>query len=230
MRIPICGIEIDKKTDILSLAAFLLALAGILYQVYGFFQGPQVILFPPEQIAISPFKIVPTGKEYVRFVVPMSYVNKAQPGYNAVVKKELITFTLGDQSYVHKWQEFGSSTSDNGNFAFVKKSDAQPITINSGSSESHETFFAPFSLRATALQKGEDKYKNYLQWQTFLAELSKNKKIRITVVAEIYSKADLKLKCELDFNDPMIEFLVKKKWTAPAMVCVPVEQGTFSFR
>ena len=224
MKVKICGLEIDKKTDILSFAAFLLALAGILYQVYGFFQGPQVILFPPEQIAISTFKIVPTGKEYVRFIVPMSYVNRAQPGYNAVIKRERIAFFIGSQSYVHKWQEFGSSTSDKqGNFEFSKKSDAQPLTINAGSSENHETYFAPFSIRETALKAGEDKYKYYLQWRTFLTELSKSKKIRIDVVAEVYSKADLKLRCELDVNDKMIEFLEKKKWTAPAIVCLPLD-------
>lgn len=224
MKFKICGIEIDKKADILSFAAFLLALAGILYQVYGFFQGPHVILFPPEQIAISAFKIAPANKEFVRFIVPMSYVNKAQPGYNAVIKKELITFTIGGKSYVHKWQEFGSSTSDEkGKFVFKKKSDAQPTTINAGSSESHETFFAPFSIREKALQQGEDKYKNYLQWQAFLKELSNSKKIQVDVVAEVYKKGDLELRCELDVNDKMIEFLEKKKWTAPAIVCLPVD-------
>jgi hypothetical protein len=39
MSIRFLGIEVDRKTDILALAAFLMALAGILYQFVGYLAG-----------------------------------------------------------------------------------------------------------------------------------------------------------------------------------------------
>lgn len=45
-------VEVERKTDIIALTAFLLALAGILFQAYHFIRGAQVILFPPEEVLV----------------------------------------------------------------------------------------------------------------------------------------------------------------------------------
>jgi hypothetical protein len=47
----ILGLEIDRKTNILSLVAFMLSVLGVAGQVYFFLQGPKIAYQPPEQVA-----------------------------------------------------------------------------------------------------------------------------------------------------------------------------------
>ena len=84
--------QLDKKTDVVALAALVLALAGGVFQLYIYLLGAQVILFPPEQILITCYNYNKTenyGLEnschkdsYLRFSARMAYVNNGQIGYS----------------------------------------------------------------------------------------------------------------------------------------------------
>jgi hypothetical protein len=54
-------LKISKKTDVLSLATFLIGLGGIFYQLTGFFNGPEIKLFPPKKVLLFPVCIEPQG-------------------------------------------------------------------------------------------------------------------------------------------------------------------------
>ncbi|MBI1920123.1 MAG: hypothetical protein HYS23_03475 [Geobacter sp.] len=212
----IFGIEIERKTDILALAAFTLALAGMLHQFSGYLHGPVVKLFLPEQVLIFADKIGAAQTEYVRFAAPMAYVNTGQPGYNAAIKSEAIRFTMAGRSYEQKWQEFGSSGSNNNNLTWKKNGDAHPFAIEAGSTESHETAFAP---RTVLVRGGEDpaaRSRNYLKWDEFITGLSGNKEFEITFVSEIYGKSPVNVKCKIYLTDAIVRTLKERKWVAPS--------------
>ena len=90
MNLHIFGIEIERKTDILAAAAFVLAILGVLWQVWAFAQGAKVNIFPTDQLLIMNSEVLkknfPRGGPYVLFSATMSYVNQGQAGYNATIK------------------------------------------------------------------------------------------------------------------------------------------------
>lgn len=214
MSIKFLGIEIERKTDILAFAAFLLALAGILYQVFGYLQGPDVKLFPPEQILIFTEKI--RADEYVMFATSMAYVNTGQPGYNAALKSESIRFTIAGKKYEQKWQEFISSGSSGNKLIKVKRDEAHPLAINAGSTISHETSFAPRSIHVRN-ENDKSRFKNFLKWEDFLKSITGSKELVFELVSEIYGDPHpLNIKCKIYVDDNFINLLKEKQWSAPS--------------
>jgi hypothetical protein len=212
MSIRFLGIEVDRKTDILALAAFLMALAGILYQFVGYLEGPDVKLFPPEQVLIFTKKMV--SDEYVVFAAPMAYVNKGQPGYNAAIKSESIRYKLGGKTYEQKWQEFVYTGSTDNELEVTKQSDAHPLAINAGSTLSHETRFSPRSIRIKGNQD-QDLNKNYMRWEDFLKEIATIKELELELCAEVYDESPVKVKCKIYISQNFVDHLQKYKWHAP---------------
>jgi hypothetical protein len=145
-------IQIEPKTDIVALAAFLLALGGVIFQVTAFLRDAEVTLFGPEQILITAEDRDDPGS-IVRISASMSYVNTGQVGYNAIVHNETLHFDLGGKTYEQKWQAFVTWSPMGSDIKYEIKSAAVPFPVNAGSSESHVTFFAPRS--------------NFLAWQEF---------------------------------------------------------------
>jgi hypothetical protein len=151
MNIRFLGIEVERKTDILAFAAFLLSLSSILYQIAVFFRGPQVTLAKPRQVVIY-MHAAPDAKE--RYLTPVStvaYVNSGQSGNNAVVLEESVSFTLEGKQHVYTWHAFVSlafisssaiDTSADRKIKFVQERTAAPFVVPGGGAEAHETWFA----------------------------------------------------------------------------------------
>ena len=96
-------LEIERKTDILAFAAFIISLTSLSYQAYGFFRGPSVVEFPPEQILFFPEK---WSGDYLHAAAQVTHVNRGSEGKNAVVRQETMTFELANKLYELKWQDF----------------------------------------------------------------------------------------------------------------------------
>jgi hypothetical protein len=208
------GIEIERKTNILSFVAFVLSVLALLHQIYGFFQGPDVKLFPPDQILIFSKKL---GKDYyLMFAAPMAYVNKGQIGYNAVVKRELISFVIGGKTYEHHWQEFITSSCDENNKLKIdKKEEAQPLLINAGNTISHETLFLPHTIKSRNGNES-NKWKNYLKWKDFYNALAGMKELKIEFISDVYDKKPLKISRIIYIDDNLLSLLKKYGWAAPS--------------
>lgn len=208
-------LEIERKTDILAFAAFLLALSSVIYQIHSFLKGPDVKMFPPEQVFITAFSYPGTGF-YVRFGARLAYVNEGRLGYNDVLRRESMFYSLGGKEYEQTWQTFESFDLKESKLIPHYISDAHPITINAGSAVSHETYFAPRSVRCTSANRDCNKWKNYLKWDDFIKELSKVQKLTFRFKSETYSGSTLLAECTIDIDEALIERIKKRKWHAPS--------------
>src|SRR5947209_5273516 len=105
-RLNFLGLKIARDTDILAAAAFVNSIDWIvyqiIYQVYGFYQGPEVVQFPPEQILF--FTEVGNGVYCIHAGAQLSYANKGREGFNTVLKRARMTFSLTGKPYVFDWQ------------------------------------------------------------------------------------------------------------------------------
>ena len=130
----VLGIEVDKKTDILALAAFLLSIAAIISQVTIFllvvFRGAVVTLFPPDQVLLKADALERGGKKYVRIGGRMAYTNTGAPGYNAVIKREVVKVDLGSgATFQHKWQNFESFDIVEQKLESIERRSANPLQV-----------------------------------------------------------------------------------------------------
>lgn len=218
------GLELDRKTDIIALAAFMLALGGIVFQVYGFLRGARVTLFPPGQVTIMCYSYIAgdctsntPGEKYVRFATRMAYVNTGELPYNSIIKSEAISFNLSGQTYKQEWQEFRSFTAVGAKLQSKDEGIARPLPITGGSSLAHETYFAPhiqrcFGQGTVPCTSG----KNFLKFEDFLSELSKTGKIQFRLEATLYDKAKpLQVSCTADVDDKLINLLRTRGWSGP---------------
>ena len=215
MAIRFLGLEIERKTEIIALAAFFLALGGIIYQVVSFLSGPEVKMFPPEQIFINS-EDYPGSGSYVRFGARLAYVNVGQLGYNDVIRRESLVFSLGGKEYEQIWQTFESFDLKESKLIRHYISDAHPVPVNAGCAVSHETYFAPRSIRRPRGNQSCDKWKNYLKWDDFVTELAKIKELTFTFRSEMYGGSKLTVACTIDIDGALIERLRKTKWAAPS--------------
>jgi hypothetical protein len=209
-------LTVKPETDFVALAAFVLAVGGVVFQAWYFFRGPCVTLFPTEQVLIFGEGNGPA--KYVRFVGTMTYVNTGYVGYNAVVKREFLRFSVGGKQYEQEWQDFVSTTSTNDNESLEPQfqAPAHSVPVNAGSAESHETAFAPRTINAVPGASVTDKRANFLQWDQFLKELSQVHELDLEFVAEIYGQPTLRVKRSIQVDDSLIAHLRDKGWSAPS--------------
>ena len=178
--------EIERKTDILAFAAFLLALSSIIYQGIGKFIGPNIELLPVRQIILVARPIPDSHKKSVSYVATMAYVNTGQVGCNDAIVRERLQFQLNSQEepYMADWHKFVSFNETRDFIAEGKSVGA--FVVNAGSAEAHETWFAPrnddhilylneFTLAFEELLKDNDKV---IEWQIkFISETIKDGEI-----------------------------------------------------
>jgi hypothetical protein len=212
-------LEISRRTDILALAAFLISLSGILYQVSMFVRGPVVTLYPPQHVLIFADTPAPGSEEIVRFNARMTYVNTGEVGHNVVVKKERLAFTLGDEKLLQEWESFTIPVPRGPELTWNKQDDAHPVPVNAKSSESHQTSFTPYPVRGTG-QDDNRRFAYYLSWDEFIKKLARQEKLELEWVAEIYGSSKVhRATCRIELDQHTRAHLAQKKWEA--MACWP---------
>lgn len=219
------GIQIEKKTDILAFAAFLLATASIMSQVYSFFRGADVTLFPPEQIFIIRDNLGTENKPnyHVRFNVRMAYVNTGAVGYNAVIERETLSFTIvktdGSYTYEQAWSSFTTFDLIKGQYEPFERAPANPKPINAGSAESHDTYFSPRSIPCEGAKDDcPEKWSNYLKWVDFLTMIKdvNARRIDFMLVGKLYGSDPVNASCTIYITPTLISWLDKDKAYSPS--------------
>jgi hypothetical protein len=206
----ILGMEIDRKTNVLSLAAFMLSISGIASQIYFFLQGPKVALQPPEQATIFSEPSSDGKSSYIKIAARMAYVNTGQPGFNDAIKREAATLSIGDEQYHFYWKKYVSTDADGTKFIKNTRGDALPVPINAGSVEAHETAFSP-----DINQEPNKPYdSNFIQSEAFLKLIEKQKSIVLTVRFETFSGTKGVAKCKIIIDRPLL-LAFKNGWAAP---------------
>ncbi len=215
--IKMLGLDIERKTDILALAAFLIAVGGIVFQITNYFRGPVIRLFPPDQVVIRKLKY-PNGEEFIGIVARMAYVNSGQTGYNGIIRRELVRFKLDGTVYEQVWHSFVSTDSIGDELVENRTIEAKPVPVNAASSESHETAFVPRRVRCLAEALDCNSNANFLTWEEFLIKLEKLKlrQLRFDFEAEIYDEPPIRVACIIDIDTTLKTGLIDRGWHAPS--------------
>jgi len=208
-------IEIERKTDILAFAAFVISITGLTYQLYGFFRRPSVVQFAPEQVLF--FRVQNWDKWYVHMAARMTYVNKGAEGKNAVVKSERIVFALATKTYELKWQYFGSFQSAGNRLIPPEHPDgAKPVSVKAGETFSEEVHFVPRTLQIINDVNVSEPFKNFLPWDDFVRELAKLREFDIRIITEFYGLKDQEIDVFVHVTPELIQALSVDKWDAPS--------------
>jgi hypothetical protein len=216
--IRIFGIEVDRKTDILALAAFLISLVGILSQVQAFVQGPNVQLFGPEQIMLVTSKYGNKAK-FMRVAARMAYVNRGARGYYDIVKREGVSFHLGRNKYSQFWQAFLGPDRKKGIPDLDAGSCVLPTRVGTDMPAAHITYFAPWP---ECYGLNMDNH-NYLTTEQFLTALPDEKLIRFEFWAEMFSGKRRTAVCTVSADEVRAAWTKNRGFAAP--VCRELSTG-----
>jgi len=210
-------LTIKRETDLVALAAFILAFAAVAYQVAEYFRGAQVTLFGPEQILIHGDDI--DGQTYVRFAARMSFINSGDIGYNAVIGREFLQVQIGGSSYTQTWQSFVHSGSPDGKtLSLGDVEEAVPTPIDGGDAVTHETYFAPWPIDCKGVTGSNcNASANFMTWDAFLRSIKPGDVLKFDLSANIFGKKPQSASCMVAVNETLIAQLTTtaNKWSAP---------------
>ena len=187
------GLEIDRKTNVISLVAFFLSAAGIAGQVYFFLQGPRIALQPPEQAVFFGDRAADGKTIYLKIAGRMAYVNTGQPGFNDAIKREMASVVIGKRTLTFFWKKYIASDSDGTQFRMNPKGDALPVAINAGSVEAHETAFSSLPVPTDNNEYGI----NFIEFSEFEKLAINEKEILVTFSYETFSGSKGSAKCKV---------------------------------
>lgn len=205
------GLEIDRKTNVLSFVAFILSVGGIAGQVYFFLQGPRVKLQSPAQVTFFASTLSSDdATNYLKMTSQMAYVNTGQPGFNDAISKEYAVLEMGGKRYRHFWKSFVSSGRTPQGFAEGRKGDAVPVPVNAGSVESHETSFTPEPVT----QRGRNYAENYLEWAQFQQAIGREQHVIVSIYFETFGGNKGHASCKVLVNEALT-LALKRGWAAP---------------
>lgn len=206
-------LKIERRTDILALTAFIIALLGTGFQLINFVRGPNVELFVPEQVTV--FAADDATGAYVLVAAPMSYANTAPAPYSASVKRETIHLTMNGVETKQVWSSFGKTKPTEGKLNPEFDSDAAPFPVAGGEAKSHTTFFSPVSQTCRQDPKC-DPFLQFVDGDTFLAKLATADNLRVELTSEIYKHKARTVVCEGVLDDS-----VKAQWLIGRWMVVP---------
>ena len=215
--IPWVNITIERRIDVLTLLAFLLALSTAGYQACIFFRGAQISLIPPEQVLLNFVKTDDPGdnRKFLNIVARMAYVNSAQQGYDAVLRKESVEFVLDGVKYIQRWHSEQKITDldNNGVLEIEHVDEARPRPINGGSALSREVVFAPFPEWCA---NDCDRDKNFLFKSDALPKILKQESITFIFSYELFGESKPEsAQCVVDIDNRVKDDLKKRDWTSP---------------
>jgi hypothetical protein len=212
----VLGLKVARKTEIIALAAFMISVSGILWQLLNYARGPVISLFPSDQVTIT--AVNKLGRNYtgqdnlLALIATMAYANEGDTGKNGVIRREFIAFDLGNRHIEHRWYEFGTSDVQDGIISFKRTSEASPLPVTAGSAISHETLFAAWENDCENAPVGCDPGANFVKWDDFLAAIKANNQLTITMSAEIYPSKRLTASCVVRLRPWEIAILEKEQW------------------
>ena len=217
--IPFINVTVERRVDIVAILAFLLALFAAVNQLIAFLQGANVVLIPPEQILL---RFVPTDdqnddREFLTINARMAYVNLGSQGYNAVIQKEAVSFSVGPQRYIQYWHAEQNITDLNhdGELEVSHVGEAQPRPIIAGNALSREITFVPYPEYCPGTTCDVDK--NFIFKGSELDEILNQREVTFMFSYKLYGEAEfVSVKCAVLIDNRIKNDLTAERgWTAP---------------
>ena len=217
MRIPVIGILVDRRTDILAAATFLLALLVALMQAYSFIQGARVSFVPPDRlfIILDPVGLSDSDERFVHLAAEMGYFNSGKQGYDEAVRNESVSFELQGQKYTLVALAEYKFSDENHDKKLEKQllNASRVAPIQAGSAVSRQMYFAPHSVDCETSDKDCKPGENYLSKDQFLSALNNTPSITFSFSAELISGQKPQANsCKSDFPSNLIDQLDRHAW------------------
>ena len=182
-------------TDIVAIIGAAIALATGGYELSGLLAGSKTFLFPPRQITVVRYQYPQIAGQYLRLSARMAYANSGQPGYNSIIVEEVVKFTLDGREFEQVGQSYETFRYEAGKLVKDFDSDAKPLPVNGGSSESHETFFAPQPISCPEASETCDPDRNFLEWHEFIRLADHADEIEFTLIGVLHDERPVTRKC-----------------------------------
>jgi len=143
MNFKFFGIVIERKTDVLAFAAFVISIGSLTAQFVNLIRGPEIVLDGPKLVTLYS-ATASDNRDYLRLVATFTYLNKGSPGYDDILKSENVTVVMDGVAIKLSAKNYIETYSANKNMVREFKNDAIPVALKSGAVTSHETEFIPY--------------------------------------------------------------------------------------
>ena len=222
------GLQIESNVDVLALIGFIIASAGVLYQIFGALKGHEAELFPPRFVLILAADYPNTQQRYLRVNARMAYVNTGQPGYNAVVTQERVKIDIGNSTFEQVGFSYESFRVKEGMLVSETFNDAEPFAVQAASAISHETYFGAAPAVCDSDEPNCNRDRNFLPWDQFLILISQNKTITFEFLADVHNERPLRQICVAAVNNSTFDALLRRRFDS--VLCVTKERDRRSVR
>lgn len=199
------GIEIERKTDILAMAAFLISIGSIVSQVALLLRGAEVGLDGPGQIVLF-FGEQMRGERYLNAITTQIYVNRGTPGYDDILRSETLHFQIGNREIQLQAQYSVQSTRKGDNLVIQNKVPWAPVKIRAGDFVSNEILYVP----RISMDKAHRNV-NFITFRQLIESLQRSKQVKITLEAKTYGGETLTAECFLS-SGSALQSLRNSKW------------------
>ncbi len=206
------GIEIERKTDILAMAAFVISLGSVIGQIAILIRGADVLIDGPRQIVLF-FQATAGSRGFLNAITTQVYVNNGSPGFDDILKTETLLFELSEKTISLEAQQLVDSTR-NGNKLIIRNAKRwAPAKIGAKDFLSNESLFVPYpSLVDT------ERDRNFVTRDEFLTLLPRSRTLKAKFLATTYGGHALYSTCFMISSDVRMG-LRQKGWAS--LSCIP---------
>lgn len=204
------GFKTDNVTNILSLIALIISVGSISLQLINFYKGADILFAPPRQITII-FEKSTDGKEYLRFAIPMIYLNNGSSGYDDILKNETMTFNIKSELITLVSVGYVDITEIDDRVIKTFKASVQPIQIKAGEVEVHTTYFSSW------ISSKQNKWKNFITKETFLDHIAGIQELQLNLTSSTYKGKIIKQICIIKTSQ-FLDQLKSRGVSAPACI------------
>jgi hypothetical protein len=204
------GLLISRKLDVIALVALVLSVTSIGVQMRAFLKGEDVKLLPPDQVFIWKDNTNPDGPR-ARIGATLIYVNTAEKGYPAVVRRELAYVNIGGKELEQAWDEFVKFDG----YTPPKGEPVLPFALDGGDAKSHQTTFIawPKDCPPTAASQCNI-LENHIFWNQFVDELTRlvqagQREYEFKFKAEIFERQSKTAACRIAINAAIVGAIVQ---------------------
>jgi len=216
--------EIERKTDVLALTAFLLSALSAFYQFGILVFGPKATLIPPAAVTLYRFggEKVPA---YASVATSMSVAHTSNATEPLLVKMETATFALGKKTINLMWHGQPESPIADGETKFGKMNAIGPFIVDTKKIQSSLVVFAPQS-KECGTDKTCDVNENFLSWNAFidlLRDAMQKGETQLTVqfAAEFTNHRTVSVSCVIPLHPNQLHLLATDNYVTERCALEP---------
>jgi hypothetical protein len=148
LSVTMFGLEIERKTDILALTAFIISMLTATYQVGLFLKGPNAKVLSPEDVVILQHELS-ENQVFVAIVAPISVVNTSDAQEPLLVKRMTATIDVGDRSISLAWFDSVEAPVTSAGIKLDKTQGIYPFAVDTKKISSQRVRFTPERRRCS---------------------------------------------------------------------------------